>query len=254
MELQGYLRVLKRKWWIVAVLAAISCLAVFVYSSYYVQPAYQASTDLIVNKPADTTEGAVQGQVDQNSINTNLMLINTYKQIVKSPAVLSQVLEANPDLGLTTQELKDKITIDSVRDTQMMTISVQDGSYDRAATIVTAVSNVFRERVSTVMNLNNVSVLNAADPAENPAPVNTNHNVLYLFALMVSILLGFGIIFLLDYLDDSVKSEHQIEQVLGLTLLTKIPKIRKKDMARPASVRVNQPEQATVLRSNNSRV
>lgn len=254
MELQGYLRVLKQKWWIVAVMAAISCTAVFLYSTYYVQPAYQASTDLIVNKPADTTEGAIQTPVDQNSINTNLMLINTYKQIVKSPAVLQQVLESNPGLGLTPKELNDKIIIESVRDTQMMTISVQDSSYERAATIVTAISNGFRERVSTVMNLNNVSILNAADPLENPAPVNTNHNVLYLFALMVSIMLGLGIIFLIDYLDDSVKSEHQIEQILGMTLLTKIPTIRKKDMARQANVRVNQPEQAGALRSNNSRV
>ncbi|MFS0724099.1 YveK family protein [Paenibacillus sp. 1P07SE] len=254
MELQGYLRVLKQRWWIAAVLAVMSCTAVFVYSNYYVQPVYQASTDLIVNKPADTAATTGQPQVDQNSINTNLMLINTYKQIIKSPAVLRQVLETNPGLGLTTQELNEKVTIDSVRDTQMMTISVQDSSYEQAAAIVTAVSNGFRERVSTVMNLDNVSVLNAADPADNPAPINTNHNVLYLFALMVSVMVGLGLIFLLDYLDDTVKSEHQIEQVLGLTLLTKVPKIRSKDMARQASMKVKQPEQAAVLRSNNSRV
>ena len=229
MELQHYMNVFKRKWWIVALLILVGCSAAFFYSRYYIKPVFEASTDLIVNKPGETGTG--QQQVDQNSINTNLMLINTYKQIIKSPVIMKQVIQMNPSLNLTVEELSSMLMINSMKDTQIITLSIQDYSYTRAASIVSAVSNVFRNQVTEIMKVNNVSVLTPADPLKPASPVNDNHLVLMIFSFLVMLLLGLGIVYLLDYLDDTVKTESDIEQVLGLTLLGNIPRMRNKDLS-----------------------
>lgn len=229
MELKEYLNVVKRYWWILALFLLVSWLGAFIYTTYYVKPVYEASTDLIVNKTAETASG--QLQIDQNSINTNLMLINTYKQIVMSPAIMKRVAETNPGFQLTAEELGEKVKVNSMKDTQVLTIVAQDASYEKAVQIVNAVSAVFRERAATVMKVNSLSVLNEADAASEAKPINANHNVLYIFSMLAALLLGLGVIFLLDYLDDTVKSDYDVEQLLGLTLLAKINKVSKKDLA-----------------------
>lgn len=44
--------------------------------------------------------------------------------------------------------------------------------------------------------------------------------------------MSLAFIFLLDSLDDSIKSDRQIEDVLGLTVLGDVSQMKKKDYAR----------------------
>lgn len=247
MELQDYLNAVRRRWWILTLLLAVSLLSAGIYTAYYTKPVYEASTDLIVNKKVETG----QLQVDQNSINTNLMLINTYKQIIKSPAVTKYVIGQNPGFNLTPDELSGKVRINTMKDAQVITLSVSDPSYERAATIVNAVSNAFTEQVSAIMKINNVTILNEADPAYAAVPVNGNNKPLIIaFSAIIALLIGLGIVFLLDYLDDSVRTEHDIEAVLGLPLLASIPSVKKKHM-KGYSARAVQPAESPVFRAIN---
>lgn len=229
MELQHYLKVVKRYWWIPALLIVVICTAAYVYSNKYVKPVYQASTDLIVNK----TESTVAGQqiIDQNSINTNLMLINTYKQIIKSPSVMKRVADEHPELGLTASQISDKVAVNTMKDAQIITLVAKADDYGTAVRIVSGVSNAFRGSVTELMKLNNITVLTEPDPLATPGPINSSHTVLYIFSFLLAALLGFGIAFLVDYLDDKVRTPDDLESELGITMLASIGKIKQKDMA-----------------------
>ncbi|MEK0312386.1 YveK family protein [Cohnella sp. 56] len=229
MELQHYLKVVKRYWWIPALLIVIAVTAAYVYSNQYTKPVYQATTDLIVNK----TESTVAGQqvIDQNSINTNLMLINTYKQIIKSPSIMKRVADEHPELGLTASQIHDKVAVNTMKDAQIITLVAQADTYASAVQIVEGVSSAFRGSVTSLMKLNNITVLTEPDPLAVPGPINSNHNVLYIFSFLLAALLGLGIAFLVDYLDDKVRSEDDLERELGITMLAAIGKIKQKDLA-----------------------
>ncbi|CAI6076798.1 YveK family protein [Cohnella sp. JJ-181] len=229
MELQHYLRVVKRYWWIPALLIVVVCTAAYVYTNQYVKPVYQASTDLIVNKTESTLAG--QQVIDQNSINTNLMLINTYKQIIKSPSTMKRVADEHPELGLTASQISDKVAVNTMKDAQIITLVAKDDTYGSAVKIVEGVSSAFRSSVTSLMKLNNITVLTEPDPLAAPGPVNSSHTVLYIFCFLLSALLGLGIAFLVDYLDDKVRTEDDIESELGITMLASIGKIKQKDLA-----------------------
>lgn len=236
MELQHYLRVAKRYWWIPALLIVVICTAAYVYANQYVKPVYQANADLIVNK----TESTVAGQqiIDQNSINTNLMLINTYKQIIKSPSVMKQVADEHPGLGLTASQINDRVTVNTMKDAQIITLVAKADNYADAVQIVGGVSSAFRESVTSLMKLNNITVLTEPDPQAAPGPINSSHTVLYIFSFLLAALIGIGIAFLVDYLDDKVRSRDDLESELGIVLLATIGKIGPKDTAsgRPRTV------------------
>ncbi|MFC5703862.1 YveK family protein [Cohnella faecalis] len=229
MELQRYWSVVRKRLWLIALIAIVSCTAVGYYTSHYVRPVYQATTKLMVY-PNETSDKTVP---DAGAINSSILLIKTFKQLIMTPRILDKVVADYPDLHTTKGELGAKIGITSVSETQIMTVVAADASYERAAKLANAVSKVFQQEVRTLMRLDNVSVLSWADPSDRreTASSGTTKNVMIAFVL--SLMIGTGIAFLLDHIDDSVKAEHDVRVRLGMSLLADVPKIRRRDLAGP---------------------
>ncbi|WP_261807583.1 YveK family protein [Paenibacillus sp. N3.4] len=168
-----------------------------VVSYMFLQPIYEASTKLIVIKSNDQI-GATQ--VDLNTVNLNIRLIDTYKEIIKTPRIMDKVVVDFPDLNITAEQLVQKVKVSSVNNTQVMTLIVQDQSYDRAADIVNAVSKVFQSEIPKIMKVDNISLLNEAKVISKPVPVKPNKNLNIAISFVVSLMIALGISFLLEYL------------------------------------------------------
>ncbi|MNI06654.1 Capsular polysaccharide type 8 biosynthesis protein cap8A [compost metagenome] len=211
----------------ILIVVLISSAATGVYSYVFMNPVYEASTKLIVNK---SNEGqGVNTAVDINSVNLNLRLIDTYKEVIKTPRIMDQVIKEHPELELTAEQLIQKVKVSSVNNTQVMTVIVQDLSYMKAANIANAVSQVFQQQIPMIMKVDNVSLLNEALPKENPIPVKPNPKLNIAISIIVSLMIAVGIAFLLEYLDDSIKTEEDVEKYLGLPTLTMIIKVKDED-------------------------
>jgi capsular polysaccharide biosynthesis protein len=227
LELKDYIRIVKKRLWLIASIVLLSCIVTGVFSYFFIQPVYEASTKLIVNK---TSERVGIDQVDINTVNLNLRLIDTYKEIIKTPAIMDKVVEANPSFQLTADELIKKVKVSSVNNTQVMTLIVQDESYEKAVLMVNEVSRVFKSEIPSIMKVDNVSLLNEAKLIENPVPVKPNPKLNIAISLVVSLMVAVGLIFLLEYMDDTIKSDSDVEQFLGLPTLAMISRISEEDL------------------------
>lgn len=227
LELKAYFRILLKRWWLILSLVILFCGITGVYSYYYAEPVYQASTKIIVNQSA---EGYVGNIPDYNVIRTNLTLVETYKEIIKTPAIMDKVVENHPEFNMTAEQLIQKVRVNSVNDTQVMTLIVRDSSYEKAAQMVNAISETFREEIPNIMNIDNVMILNYAKPDKAASPVEPKPVLNLVISFVVALMLGTGLAFLLEYLDDTIKTEADVEQVLGLPTLAMILKIRDEDV------------------------
>lgn len=240
LDIRDYFQTIrKRIWWIVCSVLIIS-IAVGVYSKFIKDPIFEASTKIIVNRSSETDS---TNQLNSDVINTNIRLINTYKEIIKTPAILDKVIERHPEFGLTSDQLMKKIKVSSVNDTQVMTVMVDDPSYQQAAQIVNAVSDVFKQEIPELFNVQNVSILNQAKLDSNPSPVSPNVMMNVIIAFIVSLMIAVGIAFLMEYLDDTVKSEADIESVLGLPTLAAITRMN------PEEIRASAERSATTIQA-----
>lgn len=176
-------------------------------------------------------------QLDLNAVNTNIKLIDTYKEIIKTPAIMDVVVKENPDFKITTDQLINKVRVNSVNNTQVMTVSVNDYSHKKAVKLVNAISKVFQKEIPRLMKVDNVSLLNEAVFDDNPEPVSTSPYFNIMVSIMLSFLLISSIIFIIDYLDDTIKTEEDISKYLGLPTLSMIPRTRIEDL-QPKSSRV----------------
>lgn len=227
LNLRQYVAVLKKRLILIILTVFIASGAAASYSLLFQDPVYEASTKIIVNQ---TTTQQDSNQLDINQINSNIMMINTYKEIIKTPAILDKVVVKYSQLGLTAKELSDKIQVNSVNNTQVMTLVVRDVDYRKAAEVVNAVSNVFQEEIPHIFKVENVSILNEAVVTDQPKPVSPNVGLNIVIAFVVSLMIAVGISFLMEYLDDTIKSEDDVMQYLGQPTLAMISRVNPDDI------------------------
>lgn len=231
-SLYDIFKVLKKRILLILSITIISTLAAAIISFYVLTPIYQASTQILVNQK--TSEQ--QNQIQTTDIQTNLQLINTYNVIIKSPVILSKVIEIL-DLNTTPSALSNQITVSNANNSQVVNISVQDEQAYLAVDIANTVAQVFQEEIKELMNVDNVNILSPAELPENPSPVKPNKMLNMAIALVIGLMVGVGLAFLLEYLDTTIKTEHDVEELLGLPILGFVSKITDANSEVPLTVK-----------------
>jgi len=221
MELKQYWLIVKRRLWLIALLVVIGATATGVGSAYLIDKQYEASSKIIVNQK----EGAVGTAAlpDVRTIDFNVEIIKTYKEIIRTPRIMNVVIQEYPGLKTSVGELISKVSVSTVNGTQVMSVTAKDSSYSRAAEMANAVSRVFQEEIPKLMKVDNVNILFEADPGANAEPSSPNPLTNALISVVLLLVVGIGLAFLLDYLDDTVKSEEDVREWAGLATIADIP-------------------------------
>lgn len=220
-DLKGFFTILKRYLLFITLFTLIFTLLSWYISSFLITPIYEASTEILVNKFEDDQDNAY----NLNDMNTDLKLISTYSVIIKSPRITDLVI-AEYGLDLTSEELVDKLSIETVTDSQVMKISVKDTDYIEAARIANAIVAVFQREIVKIMNVDNVQILSSAKPIMNLKPVSPNVTFITVLALFLSFAIAIGLVLIMEFLDDSLKTDEEIEQLTGYPVLGGISKIK----------------------------
>lgn len=219
MELRDILRVLKKGKWILVILPLVAMLTSGILSFFVLAPVYKASTTLMVGKTYSGENGPL---LQYNDILTANQLVKTYSQIAKSRTVAEKVIELE-QLKITPSEFSAKIDVQPVRDTQLISITIEDPNPNKAAHLANVAGQVFMQKVTEIMKLDNVNIVDSAVPPQ--APVKPNKKLNILIAGVVGLMAAVGLVFLLEYLDQTIKSGEDISRYLELPVLGAIPKI-----------------------------
>ena len=219
MELRDILRVLKNGKWILIILPLVAMLTSGIFSYFIITPVYKSSTTLMVGKTYSGENGPL---LQYNDILTANQLVKTYSQIAKSRTVAEKVIEMEK-LDITPGEFSGKIDVQPVRDTQLIQISIDDPNPNKAARLANVSGQVFIKKVVEVMKLDNVNIVDPAVPPQLPEKPNKRMNIM--IAGVVGLMAAVGLVFLMEFLDQTIKSNEDINRYLELPVLGVIPKI-----------------------------
>lgn len=212
-SLKELLGTLRKRLRLILSITFIAIILSGVVSYFFLTPIYQASTQLLVNQSKSE-----QSAYNIAEVQTNLQLINTYNVIIKSPAILELVIK-DLKLDMTVGELTQKITVQNETNSQVVNLSVQDSNAKTAAKIANKTAEVFQTEIVKIMNVDNVSILAKADVLEQASPIKPKPLLNVAIALVVGLMIGVGLAFLLEYFDNTIKDEQEIEKLLGLPVL-----------------------------------
>lgn len=216
-DLREYFYIIKKRAWIIALITVLAMLTSGIISFFVLSPVYEANTTLIVNtEQSKETNNMITG--DQLNVTQKLTL--TYGEIIKSRAVLDSVIK-KLDLNMEYNELEKAITVSPVKDTQIMSVTVQDTNPKRARDIANAIPNVFTKEVKRITKANSVEVIDKAIVPENPIKPNKVMNIL--IAAVLGIMIGLFIVFILEYMDNKIKTPQDVEKYINLPILGVVP-------------------------------
>jgi capsular polysaccharide biosynthesis protein len=212
-SLKELFQTLRKRLWLIALITTIATVTSGIVSYFFLTPIYQASTQILVNKA-----NPEQQIYNVGEIQTNVQLINTYSVIIKSPAILEKV-QKELDIDRSVEELNEQIQVASEKDSQVFSLTVNDPDPALAAEIANKTAEVFKEEIVKIMKIDNVSILSKAEVKENQQPVKPKPLLNIAIAFVVGLMTGVGLAFLLEYLDNTVKTEQDIEKHLQLPVL-----------------------------------
>ena len=215
----------------IIVITAIFVLIGAIYSYIFVEPKYQATTSIILAQSANNNNtNNSDSSITTTDLTLNQKLVATYSELVKSKNILGEVIE-QLRLDKNEDQLKKNVTVTAVKDTDLIRITVKNETPELDAKIASKIADVFIEKVAIgVYNINNVQVW---DKAEVPtAPYNINHVRDILIFALIGLAVSAVYVFIANLLDTTIKSKEDIEEKVGLTMLTAIPAC---DFGRPVS-------------------
>ncbi|MDM8101187.1 MULTISPECIES: YveK family protein [Oceanobacillus] len=213
----------KRLVLILAFILGMAFIAAIV-SYFVITPQYESSSQFIVNQTQQEED-----QFTQSDLRTNVEIINTYNVIISSPAILNPVID-ELGLDLTTVQLADKINVSSEEDSQVVTVTATDEDPVQAVNIANTTVEIFQEEIPSIMNVDNVAILTQAELAENPSPVAPNPILNIAIGIVLGGMLGVGIAFILEYLDNTIRTEQDISKQLGVPVLGVISHVDESDI------------------------
>lgn len=219
-DISKVLNLLKRNWKFIVGLSLLGALLAAAISFFLIKPTYSASTQILVNNKA--SEDRLELQANQ----TDLQLINTYNEIIKSPVILDKVAK---NLNISN-DLSSKISVSNSTQSKVITIAATSKNYKDAAKIVNETARVFSKEVGKIMNTDNVTVLTKADEDLKPSPVKPKPLINTLIGLILGLLLALAITLLNNMLDKRVRTEEEVQEILGLPVIGTIPHFDEKTL------------------------
>ncbi len=193
------------------------------YSYFLVTPKYESSTTLVLAKAEEKVSNEISTGITQTDLNLNKNLVSTYRELIRSKTVIRQVMDNLKIADLKENTLRNNVSVSSVKDTELIEITVRDVNPERATNIANEIAKVFTVQVAEIYNINNVHVIDKAEV--NNVPYNVHHTKDIVVIALIGAILSIACIIILSLLDTTVKTQEDVEKVTGMIILAEIPEI-----------------------------
>lgn len=217
-DFRDILMILKKRIWVVILTTVILSVIAGIVSSYYIEPLYQTYTTLVIGRPQ-----SYEGRLEYSDVLLNQKLASTYSEIAKSRYVSNELIN-RLKLDALNDEVRRKIDVTSVKDTEIIKISVIDKNPDMASIMANEVSKIFIERVTKIMKIDNVQFVDMAEVPIMPFKPKILLNIV--IAAVAGIMTGFFLILIHEYFDNTVKTQEDIEKYFMLPVIGVIPRVQ----------------------------
>jgi polysaccharide biosynthesis transport protein len=218
MDLKEYVRVLRAHLFLI-VAAVVVCTGAAALLVLTETPTYAAHTQLFVSA---TGASADLSQTYQGGLFAQIQ-VQSYAQIVSSPAVLSGVVE---QLGLSesVQKLQSEITASVPTGTILINVTVRNPSPERARAIADALAVKLSSFIPTLdagQDHGSSSIkVSVTVPAELPThPVSPRKTVDLTLGVLLGLIVGVGGAVAREAFDRRVRDENDVARITGTPLL-----------------------------------
>ena len=209
---------LKKRWIMIVAITLTATIISGVISFFVIDPVYEASTKVFIGK-----EESDDAAYNSSDINMYQQLLQTYAQAIKTKDLVNRAISGLSYDELEASSVVDALTVNPISSTQILEIKYKSKDAEEAKDVLKGITDEFIVTAKELVPNGNVRVIEEVELPEEPVSPNKKINIAiaFLLGLMVSI----GLVFLLEYLDNTYKNKEQLEKDLEIPVLGAIPDI-----------------------------
>jgi capsular polysaccharide biosynthesis protein len=184
-------------------------------SKFIMHPVYDSTTKIyILNKEENQT-------VTYSDVQISTQLTQDYAELIKSRYVIEEVIQRLNLVDTDYEGLSHVLRVDTPSDTRIVAITAKDEDPLMAMQIANCIREVASEHIANVMDIDAINVAETANvPTQKSGPSVARWTVIC--GLLGAVIIAFFAI--LEYLlDDTIKSNDDVERYLGLSTLALVP-------------------------------
>lgn len=184
-----------------------------VYSFFIAQPVYQSTSKLYIQAQSSSAVSLSELQVSST-------LAHDCVEMIRSQSISEDVI-GNLGLQMEVKDLQRSLSVTNPEDTRIINITIEGHDPQQITEIANEFAAVSRARISEVMKTDKPQIWEKATVPEKPIRPSKRKNVMMGF-LAGGVLAGLAVV-ILFLLNDTIKSQDEIEKYLELNLLAVIP-------------------------------
>ena len=206
----------------IILLIAIFIVIGIIYTYGFTTPMYTSSTTLVLaGANAENENNQTSESITTTDVTLNSKLVSTYSELVTSKSIIRQVI-SNLGINVNENTIRNNITVNSVKNTELIEISVTNENPIYAAQIANETAKVFTEEIAgKIYNINNVHVIDEAEVSKTPSNINHQKDIV-IFAF-VGIVVSIIYVLMANMLDTTVKTAEEIEKTFKIPVLASVP-------------------------------
>lgn len=252
-DLTQLIRICRKHIWALILWSVGLALVGWGVASFIISPNYTSSAQILVNQKANKNDPNAAYATQQ----ANMQLVTTYKDIVTSHVILQEASDrlANPTrvvkkaqpakyrteadgtrrlikkaqpavidrsgkaYSVSAKQLAKNISVSTQQQSQVFTINAKADTPDKSKAEANAVAEVFKDRIKSIMNVNNVTIV---APAAKGVQSSPNVRLFTLAGFVIGLVLSFAVVMIRELSDTAVRDDSYLTDTLGLTNLGQI--------------------------------
>ncbi|WZL82797.1 Wzz/FepE/Etk N-terminal domain-containing protein [Vallitaleaceae bacterium 9-2] len=205
-------------WWLILIFVIVGCSTTFILTNLYIPDTYLASTTLFIGKDTD-----IASSISMSDLQLDSKLVLDYRELLRTKLVTREVI-GELGLNMDYRTMVDRLDVETLSESRFVKITYIDVDPERAAQIVNKLSETLVIRAQDIVGVDNIQIVDYAEvPRYKEGP---NMFVNLALAGIVAVLTALIVIFIIHKLDNRIRTKEDIEKLIGLSVLSEIPKFK----------------------------
>lgn len=214
-KIEDIFRIFKKRWKVIFSFTVIATVFAGIMSYYIIEPQYRSNTKFFIGKQVSENE-----KYNANDIQVYQKFLNTYAEVITTTDLIKNAIDADK-LDMSPSQVLAGLTVTPKTDTQILQMSYTCEDKEMTKKVLDAVSNEFIKEADSLIPNGDVRIIQEANVPAGPSSPNKPKNIAIGF--LAGAMLGILVAFWLEYINNTVKTKEDIEQIIGLPVIGMIP-------------------------------
>ena len=220
-DLKKIIGALLKRWYVIALAGLLAAGLMFGYTQYYVPEKYESKTTIFILNHDESN-------LTYSDLQFATVLTKDYEILIKSRAVLEETIK-NLKLNTTYDVLKSMVKVAVPEDTRIVEIAVRTVDSKSSQAIADEVREVASKKIAEVMKVDAVNLIDKANLPTKKCSPNVMKNTV--MGGTMGAFVACAVILIFAALNDTIRTQEDVEKYLNLSTLGAIPLDRKTEAA-----------------------